>query len=222
MTIENAVKRIRAVSAGQTNKSAPIANPLVADLCDALWAAGQYPQIKLLVENLPHLHQRAVTPGFHAWRKARNLHLHYPRWANPFIGGAAALAAMVSPEIAKPHSPYSIRQTTAAGPHRVQGSSRIWGVSRIRACATCWLSTPCSRPTLTRIRFTAACASLPPRCENSWMRTAWRACTTLIPTTCCCESPNILRERGSPRPSNRRSCSDGTLFPTRFLNTGRA
>ena len=101
MTIENAVKRIRAVSAGQTNKSAPIANPLVADLCDALWAAGQYPQIKLLVENLPHLHQRAVTPGFHAWRKARNLHLHYPRWANPFIGGAAALAAMVSPEIAQ-------------------------------------------------------------------------------------------------------------------------
>jgi hypothetical protein len=101
MTIENAVKRIRAVSAGQTNKSAPIANPLVADLCDALWAAGQYPQIKLLVENLPHLHQRAVTPGFHAWRKARNLPLHYPRWANPFIGGAAALAAMVSPEIAR-------------------------------------------------------------------------------------------------------------------------
>src|SRR5471030_615700 len=101
MTIENAVKRIRAVSAGQTNKSAPISNPLVADLCDALWAAGQYPQIKLLVENLPHLHQRAVTPGFHAWRKAQNLHLHYPRWANPFIGGAAALAAMVSPEIAQ-------------------------------------------------------------------------------------------------------------------------
>ena len=35
-----------------------------------------------------------IAPGFHAWRKSRKLHLHYPRWANPFIGGPAALAGV--------------------------------------------------------------------------------------------------------------------------------
>ena len=89
MTIERAVGHVLAVTAGQTNKSAPIASPLLADLCDALWAAGQYPQIKLIREHLPLFHERAIAPGFHAWRKARKLHLHYPRWANPFIGGPA-------------------------------------------------------------------------------------------------------------------------------------
>ncbi|HVP45987.1 MAG TPA: hypothetical protein VMT32_05365, partial [Bryobacteraceae bacterium] len=101
MTIERAVEQVLAVASGQTNKSAPIANPLLADLCEALWAAGQYPQIKLIRERLPFFHERAIAPGFHAWRRSRKLHLHYPRWANPFIGGPAALSAMVSPEIAQ-------------------------------------------------------------------------------------------------------------------------
>ena len=101
MTIERAVEQILDATAGQTNKSAPISNPLLLDLCEALWSAGQYPQIKLIREHLPHFHLRAITRGFHAWRKSRNLHLHYPRWANPFIGGPAALSAMVSPEIAQ-------------------------------------------------------------------------------------------------------------------------
>ena len=38
--VERAVERVLAATAGQTNKSAPIANPLMADLCEALWAAG--------------------------------------------------------------------------------------------------------------------------------------------------------------------------------------
>jgi hypothetical protein len=101
MTIERAVEEILGAIAGQTNKSAPIASPLIAELCEALWAAGQYPQIKLIRENLPFFHERAIAPGFHAWRRSRKLHLHYPRWANPFIGGPAALSAMVSPEIAQ-------------------------------------------------------------------------------------------------------------------------
>jgi len=62
--------------------------------------AAQYPQIKLIREHLPLFREPAIARGFHAWRKARKLHLHYPRWANPLIGGPAALAAMVSPEIA--------------------------------------------------------------------------------------------------------------------------
>jgi len=101
MTIERAVKQLLEATAGQTNKSAPISNSLLVDLCEALWAAGQYPQIKLIQEHLPHFHLRAITGGFHAWRKSRGLHLHYPRWANPFIGGPAALSAIVSPEIAQ-------------------------------------------------------------------------------------------------------------------------
>jgi len=101
MKVERAVERVLAATAGQTNKSAPIANPLMADLCEALWAAGQYPQIKLIREHLPLFREPAIARGFHAWRKARKLHLHYPRWANPLIGGPAALAAMVSPEIAQ-------------------------------------------------------------------------------------------------------------------------
>jgi integrase len=101
MTIEQAVEQIQTAVPGQKNKSAPIANPLVADLCEALWADGQYPQIKLLCALLPHLHLRALVPGFHAWRRSRNLHLHYPRWANPFIGGLEALSRMVSRQIAQ-------------------------------------------------------------------------------------------------------------------------
>ncbi len=101
MTIEQAVGQVLAATAGQTNKSAPLANPLAADLCEALWAAGRYPQIKLLHEHLPFFHERAIAPGFHAWRRSRKLHLHYPRWANPFIGGPEALSAIVSPEIAQ-------------------------------------------------------------------------------------------------------------------------
>lgn len=101
MTIEQAVGKVLASTAGQTNKSAPIANPLMADLCEALWTVGQYPQIKVIREHLPFFHERAIAPGFHTWRRSRKLHLHYPRWANPFIGGPEALSAMVSPEIAR-------------------------------------------------------------------------------------------------------------------------
>lgn len=101
MTIERAVEGILGATAGQTNKSASIASPLIAELCEALWATGQYPQIKLIREHLPFFHERAIAPGFHAWRRSRKLHLHYPRWANPFIGGPAALTAMISPEIAQ-------------------------------------------------------------------------------------------------------------------------
>jgi len=99
MTIDEAVTRIKSATAG-TNKSKPVADELIADLCDALWNAAEYPQIQLLREHLPFFHERAITAGFHAWRKLRGLHLHYPRWANPFIGGPMALAARVSPEIA--------------------------------------------------------------------------------------------------------------------------
>ncbi len=101
MTIEQALEKVGAFVAGQTTKSAPIPNPLMADLCEALWAAGQYPQIKLILEYLPACDKRAITPPFHAWRASRKLHLHYPCWANPSIGGPEALAAMVSPEIAR-------------------------------------------------------------------------------------------------------------------------
>jgi len=100
MTIEQAVARIVTATQGEANKSKPIADELIAPLCDALWNAAQHPQIKLVRQHLPFFHERAITPGFHAWRKSRGLHLHYPRWANPFIGGPLRLAAIVSKEIA--------------------------------------------------------------------------------------------------------------------------
>lgn len=100
MTIDEAVRAIHLATAGKTNKSTPIADKMIADLCDALWQAAEYPQIQLVREHLPFFHERAITPGFHAWRKARGLHLHYPCWANPFIGGPEALAKMVAPEVA--------------------------------------------------------------------------------------------------------------------------
>src|SRR5690348_10664101 len=100
MTIDEAVRRVTKATAGKTYKSTPIADKLIADLCDALWEAAEYPQIQLVREHLPFFHERAIIPGFHAWRKARGLHLHYPRWANPFIGGPGALAKMVAAEIA--------------------------------------------------------------------------------------------------------------------------
>ena len=99
MTIEQAVAAIVSATAGKQNKSKPIANELIATLCDAFWNAAQHPQIRTIREHLPFFHERAITPGFHAWRRARGLHLHYPRWANPFIGGMAALGGVVSPAI---------------------------------------------------------------------------------------------------------------------------
>ncbi len=100
MTIEEAVCCITSATAGGTNKSKPIANELIASLCEALWDAARHPQIQLIREHLSLFHERAITPGFHAWRKARGLHLHYPRWANPLVGGPQALSAMVSADIA--------------------------------------------------------------------------------------------------------------------------
>jgi hypothetical protein len=38
MTIERAVEKILDATTGQTNKSAPISNPLLLDLCEALWS----------------------------------------------------------------------------------------------------------------------------------------------------------------------------------------
>lgn len=98
MTIEQAVQNIRSVTG--PNKSEPVATHLIADLCNAMWDAGQHPQIKTIRSCLPNLHERAIRRGFHAWRAARGFRLQYPRWANPNIAGPAALAKSVSPEIA--------------------------------------------------------------------------------------------------------------------------
>lgn len=101
MTIEQALKNIKAATTGQTNKSLPITDDLLIDLCDALWDDGQHPQIRLIRNHLPFFHERAITSGFGAWRRARGLHLHYPRWANPHVGSPAALAAMLSPAVSE-------------------------------------------------------------------------------------------------------------------------
>jgi integrase len=100
MTIEQAVGHIRSHTARGWNKSKPVPNELIGALCDALWNAGEHPQIQIILDHLPNLHERAISPGFNAWRAARGLHHHYPRWANSNIGGPGVLARIVSPEIA--------------------------------------------------------------------------------------------------------------------------
>jgi integrase len=100
MTIEQAVERIQLHTAHGWNKSKAVPNDLMAALCEALWDAGEHPQIQIIARRLPNLHERAISPGFNAWRAARGLHHHYPRWANPNIGGPGVLARIVSPEIA--------------------------------------------------------------------------------------------------------------------------
>jgi hypothetical protein len=101
MTIQEAVQQIEALKAETWSKSKPIPNNLIADLCNALWDAGQHPQLKGLQKLLPHLHLRALRRGFHAWRAAKGFRLRYPRWANPNIAGPEALARSVSAEIAQ-------------------------------------------------------------------------------------------------------------------------
>ncbi len=99
MTIEQAVQKIQSVIGA--NKSEPVANHLIADLCNAMWDAGQHPQIKTIRTCLPYLHERAIRQGFHAWRASKGFRLRYPQWANPNIAGREALAKSVSPEIAR-------------------------------------------------------------------------------------------------------------------------
>src|SRR5712691_1822312 len=100
MTFKQAMRAIERLTASDWNKSKPIPDGMIAALCDALWNDGQYPQIKTIREHLPNLHERAITKGFHAWRSGKGLHLHYPRWANPHIGGPAVLTKAVSAAIA--------------------------------------------------------------------------------------------------------------------------
>jgi integrase len=103
MTIEQAIDQIRSHTAHGWHKSKPIPNDLMAALCDALWDAGEHPQVQIIVRHLPDLHELALSPGFNAWRAARGLNHRYPRWQNPNIGGTGVLAKIVSPEIA--HAP---------------------------------------------------------------------------------------------------------------------
>jgi hypothetical protein len=100
MTIEAAIEGLRSMTANGWSKSKSIPDDLIAALCDAIWDAGQHPRIKTIRQYLPNVHELSITKGFHAWRRAKGLHVHYPRWANPNIGGAAVLARVVSPEIA--------------------------------------------------------------------------------------------------------------------------
>jgi integrase len=99
MTIEQAVQKIQAVSSSY--KSEPVPNNLLADLCNAMWDAGQHPQINTILSCLPHLDKRAIQRGFHAWRASKGFRLQYPRWANPNFAGPEALAKSVSPEVAR-------------------------------------------------------------------------------------------------------------------------
>ena len=45
MTIKTAVRAIERLTRKDWNKSKPIPDALIADLCDALWAEGEYTQI---------------------------------------------------------------------------------------------------------------------------------------------------------------------------------
>src|SRR5437879_5222075 len=100
MTIEAAIGPIRSITVNGWSKATPIPDDLIAALCDAMWDAAQHPRIKTIRQYLPNVHPLSITKGFHAWRRAKGLHVHYPRWANPNIGGPAVLARVVSPEIA--------------------------------------------------------------------------------------------------------------------------
>lgn len=99
MTVEEALAPIRSLTANAWVKSRPVPDNLIASLCDALWDAGEYSQIKLIRKHLPHLHERAITGGFNAWRRNKGLHHHYPRWANPNIGGMNVLVGLISADI---------------------------------------------------------------------------------------------------------------------------
>jgi integrase len=82
------------------NKLRPIPDDRFEALCDAMWNAGQHPRIQTLRKYLPNLGEPVIAKGFHAWRRSRGLHAHYPRWANPNVGGPAVLARLVPPQIA--------------------------------------------------------------------------------------------------------------------------
>ncbi len=113
MTIEESVAAIRQCTATDWPKSKPVPNDLVIALCDALWEDGGYPQIKLIRNYVPNLHVRALGKGFHEWRRVRGLHIHYPRWANPHIGGTAPLTRMLSPAVA--HAPLTCLDPASDG-----------------------------------------------------------------------------------------------------------
>ena len=100
MTTDHALAAIQQLHRHRLEQIETVPDELIIALCDALWDEGHRPQLKLLLAYLPNLHERALTRGFHAWRTARGLHLHYPRWANPHVGGTPALVRMLSPEIA--------------------------------------------------------------------------------------------------------------------------
>ena len=100
MTIERAVKDLEATS-GQTNKSEPISNPLLANLCEALWTAGQYPQIKLIREHLPFFHDRAIARASTPGASHASFICTIRDGRIPLSEGPMAFSAMVSPEIAR-------------------------------------------------------------------------------------------------------------------------
>jgi hypothetical protein len=98
MTIPEAVTQLRTTIGPSWPHARPVPSPLVKDLCTALWDAGEHPQIGRMTA-LVGLDKRAMESGFAAWRADHGFGTHFPRWANPAVGGPAALAAVISPDL---------------------------------------------------------------------------------------------------------------------------
>ena len=98
MTIPEAVAHVRTAIGPSWPHSKTVPSALVGDLCTALWDAGEHPQIGRMTA-LVGLDKRAMEGGFAAWRAERGFGTHFPRWANPAVGGPAALAAVISPDL---------------------------------------------------------------------------------------------------------------------------
>jgi hypothetical protein len=88
-TISAAVAQLRAVIGPSWPHAKPVPSALVADLCTALWDAGEHPQICRMT-HLVGLDKRAVELGFGAWRAGHGFGTHFPRWANPTVGSHLA------------------------------------------------------------------------------------------------------------------------------------
>ena len=98
MTINDAVAQLRATIGPSWPHAKPVPLALVADLCAALWEAGEHPQMSRITQ-LVGLDKRAIEGGFATWRVNHGFRDHFPRWANPAVGSPAALAAVISQDL---------------------------------------------------------------------------------------------------------------------------
>ena len=98
MTVNEAVAHVKAVMGENWPKMKPVPEEAIIPLCEAIWAAGQRPNIHTFAKYFPGAWIRAFVPGIAAWRTQRG----FRRKARyPSIGRLEDLVPHVAPEIAR-------------------------------------------------------------------------------------------------------------------------